>query len=133
MHFVVAKTKIKHTCNLVTLDLTRLGVWVLDGDPGHGNLLKYALNEKNFPHTLVILTVSMTTPWSWQEQLDHWTTILREHVEKLNLSPGMIEFLNRTGHFFKSEVHSFRPMLGMGQSNALASLHYVSFIAKCGP
>lgn len=77
---------------LIVTDLTRLGVWVLDGDPGHGNLLKYALNEKNFPHTLVILTVSMTTPWSWQEQLDHWTTILREHVDKLNLSPGTINF-----------------------------------------
>lgn len=67
-------------------DLTRLGVWVLDGDPGHVNLLKYALNEKNFPHTLVILTVSMTAPWSWKEQLDHWTKILSEHVEKLNIS-----------------------------------------------
>lgn len=72
-------------------DLTRLGVWVLDGDPGHANLLKYALNEKNFPHTLVILTVSMTAPWSWQEQLEHWTKILSEHVEKLNISPGMID------------------------------------------
>ncbi|XP_055296541.1 cytoplasmic dynein 1 light intermediate chain 1 isoform X2 [Sitodiplosis mosellana] len=66
-------------------DLTRLGVWVLDGDPGHVNLLKYALNENNFPHTLIILTVSMTAPWSWNEQLNHWIQILSDHVKKLNI------------------------------------------------
>lgn len=73
------------------IDLTRLGVWVLDGDPGHVNLLKYALNEKNFPHTLIILTVSMTTPWSWKEQLDHWIKMLHDHVEKLNIPSGIEE------------------------------------------
>lgn len=77
---------------LFKIDLTRLGVWVLDGDPGHANLLKYALNEKNFPHTLVILTVSMTTPWSWKEQLDHWIKIVSDHVEKLNIPKGVLKF-----------------------------------------
>lgn len=69
-------------------DLTRLGVWVLDGDPGHVNLLKYALNETNFAHTLVILTVSMATPWSWKEHLEHWVKILSEHVNNLSLDAG---------------------------------------------
>lgn len=67
-------------------DLTRLGVWILDGDPGHLNLLKYALNEKNYAHTLVILTLSMTTPWCWQEQLEHWMKVLSDHLEQLKLS-----------------------------------------------
>lgn len=62
----------------------------MDGDPGHANLLKYALNETNYMHTLVILTVSMTTPWSWKEQLDHWIKILNEHVHNLNIDPGMV-------------------------------------------
>lgn len=78
-------------CNLFLIlftDLTRLGVWVLDGDPGHTNLLKYAINETNFQHTLVILTVSMSTPWSWQDQLHHWIKVLANHVDKLNISPG---------------------------------------------
>ncbi|XP_055843436.1 cytoplasmic dynein 1 light intermediate chain 1 [Episyrphus balteatus] len=68
-------------------DMTRLGVWVLDGDPGHVNLLKYALNENNYAHTLVILTVSMTAPWSWLEQLNHWIKVLAEHIESLKLDP----------------------------------------------
>ncbi|XP_052867842.1 cytoplasmic dynein 1 light intermediate chain 2 [Anopheles cruzii] len=66
-------------------DLTRLGVWILDGDPGHNNLLKYALNELNYAHTLVILTLSMTTPWSWVEQLQHWMKILEDHIAGLKL------------------------------------------------
>lgn len=66
-------------------DTTRLGVWVLDGDPGHTNLLKFALNETNYAHTLVILTVSMTTPWGWLEQLQQWVKILADHVDKLKI------------------------------------------------
>lgn len=68
-------------------DLTRLGVWILDGDPGHHNLLKYALHEKNYAHTLVILTISMTTPWSWLEQVQNWVKVLDEHVNSLKLTP----------------------------------------------
>jgi dynein light intermediate chain 1 len=72
---------------LCLADLTRLGVWILDGDPGHLNLLKFALNEKNYAHTLIILAISMTTPWSWQEQLEHWMKVLGDHLETLKLSP----------------------------------------------
>jgi dynein light intermediate chain 1 len=67
-------------------DLTRLGVWVLDGDPGHLNLLKFALNEKNYAHTLVILAISMTSPWNWQDQLEHWMKVLGDHLDQLKLS-----------------------------------------------
>ncbi|XP_044573467.1 cytoplasmic dynein 1 light intermediate chain 1 isoform X2 [Drosophila ananassae] len=66
-------------------DMTRLSVWVLDGDPGHTNLLHYALNETNYAHTLVILTVSMTQPWGWMEQLNHWIKVLGQHIETLQL------------------------------------------------
>lgn len=69
-------------------DMTRLGVWVLDGDPGHTNLLRYALNESNYAHTLIILTVSMTTPWGWLEQLNHWIKVLLTHIETLKLDPA---------------------------------------------
>ncbi|XP_055609006.1 cytoplasmic dynein 1 light intermediate chain 1 isoform X2 [Uranotaenia lowii] len=66
-------------------DVTRLGVWILDGDPGHNNLFKYALNESNYAHTLVILTLSMTTPWSWVDQLQHWIKILEDHIAGLKI------------------------------------------------
>jgi dynein light intermediate chain 1, cytosolic len=77
--------------NSSVTDLTRLGVWVLDGDPGHTNLLKYALNETNYAHTLVILTVSMTTPWCWLDQLQQWVKILDEHLDKLKLEQEVKE------------------------------------------
>lgn len=56
---------------------------MLDGDPGHTNLLRFALNEPNYSHTLVILTVSMNTPWLWMDQCQHWMKILADHVERL--------------------------------------------------
>ncbi|XP_048482713.1 cytoplasmic dynein 1 light intermediate chain 2 isoform X4 [Plutella xylostella] len=68
-------------------DHTRLSVWVLDGDPGHTNLLKFALNEETFPHTLVILTVAMTTPWGILDQLQSWVSVLGDHIDKLDLTP----------------------------------------------
>lgn len=68
-------------------DHTRLSVWVLDGDPGHKNLLKFALNEETFPHTLVILTVAMTTPWGILDQLQSWAAVLGDHIDKLDLTP----------------------------------------------
>lgn len=64
-------------------DSTRLGVWVLDGDPNHQNLLKFALNEANYSNTLVILSVSMSTPWFWLDQLQHWMKVLETHIDGL--------------------------------------------------
>ncbi|KAH1011965.1 hypothetical protein HUJ04_001230 [Dendroctonus ponderosae] len=71
-------------------DHTRLSVWVLDGDPSHVDLLKFALNEENFQtmyeqDTLVILTVSMSTPWGILEQLQHWSSVLADHLDRLKL------------------------------------------------
>ncbi|XP_056648252.1 cytoplasmic dynein 1 light intermediate chain 2 [Diorhabda sublineata] len=66
-------------------DHTRLSVWVLDGDPAHVDLLKFALNEETFQETLVILTVSMTTPWGILEQLQHWASVLADYLDKLKL------------------------------------------------
>ncbi|XP_001606117.1 cytoplasmic dynein 1 light intermediate chain 1 isoform X1 [Nasonia vitripennis] len=64
-------------------DQTRLSVWVLDGDPGHANLLKFALNAKRFPNTLVMLVAAMTTPWALLDQLQFWSRVLGDHIDKL--------------------------------------------------
>ncbi|XP_014210969.1 cytoplasmic dynein 1 light intermediate chain 1 isoform X2 [Copidosoma floridanum] len=64
-------------------DQTRLSVWVLDGDPGHTNLLKFALNAKKFPHTLVMLVAAMTTPWAILDQLQFWSRVLGDHIDKI--------------------------------------------------
>lgn len=80
-------------------DHTRLSVWVLDGDPGHTNLLKFALDEETFPHTLVILTVAMTTPWGILDQLQNWASELGDHIDKLDLTPGKF--------FFKFSIYNY--------------------------
>ena len=67
------------------LDQTRLSVWVLDGDPGHANLLRFALSQERFPHTLVMLVAAMTTPWAILDQLQAWAALLGDHIDKLPL------------------------------------------------
>ncbi|RZC37623.1 cytoplasmic dynein 1 light intermediate chain 1 [Asbolus verrucosus] len=80
-------------------DQTRLSVWVLDGDPGHSDLLKFALSEETFQHTLVILTVTMTAPWSILEQLQHWASVLADHLDKLKLDVDLRQ--GRRQHIIK--------------------------------
>lgn len=72
------------TCDFF-VDHTRLSVWVLDGDPGHANLLRFALNKERFPHTLVMLVAAMTTPWAILDQLQSWAALLGDHIDKLPL------------------------------------------------
>ncbi|XP_065352686.1 cytoplasmic dynein 1 light intermediate chain 2 isoform X3 [Cloeon dipterum] len=72
-------------------DNTRLRVWVLDGDPEHSHLLEFALNEETFPDTMIMFSVSMTSPWAMLDQLQNWATILQDHIDKLNLSADFIQ------------------------------------------
>lgn len=60
-------------------------MWVLDGDPHHTNLLKFALKEDTFDDTLVMLVVSMSQPWSLLETLKKWADVLRDHINKLRI------------------------------------------------
>ena len=78
--------KLKHYI-FVLADHTRLGVTVLDGDPHHTGLLKFALTKENFADTLVLLVVSMSQPWSILESLQKWTQILQDHINRLKIPP----------------------------------------------
>ncbi|CAG5121719.1 unnamed protein product, partial [Candidula unifasciata] len=63
----------------------RLNVWVLDGEPQHAGLLKFALKEDTFADTLVMLVVSMAQPWALLESLNRWVEVLSEHINKLRI------------------------------------------------
>ncbi|XP_052231660.1 cytoplasmic dynein 1 light intermediate chain 2-like isoform X2 [Dreissena polymorpha] len=65
----------------------RLGIWALDGDTTHTSLLKYALTEESFEHSLVILVASMTQPWAILDSLEKWASILRHNIDRLRISP----------------------------------------------
>ncbi|XP_048754937.1 cytoplasmic dynein 1 light intermediate chain 2-like isoform X3 [Ostrea edulis] len=68
-------------------DQTHAGVWVLDGDPSHTGLLKFAITEENFENILVLLVASMAQPWSIMESLNKWASYLQEHIDRLKLKP----------------------------------------------
>ncbi|EAA07717.6 AGAP002589-PA [Anopheles gambiae str. PEST] len=48
-------------------------------------LLKFALNERSFPHTLILLTLSMAAPWNWMDQLQYWMKVLDNHIGGLEI------------------------------------------------
>jgi len=78
-------------------DHTRLSHWILDGDPSHANLLNFALTEKNYEDTTVVINVSMTTPWNIMDQLQNWASMLQDHIDKLPLSSEqMMEFQKKS-------------------------------------
>ncbi|XP_041763653.1 cytoplasmic dynein 1 light intermediate chain 1-like isoform X2 [Anopheles merus] len=59
---------------------TRLSIWTLAADPELNGLLKFALNECTFPHTLILLTLSIAAPWTWMDQLQYWMKVLDNHI-----------------------------------------------------
>ncbi|VDP08161.1 unnamed protein product [Soboliphyme baturini] len=63
---------------------SRLGVWVLDGNPIFSHLIKFALT-KNLDHCVTIICCSMAEPWSILDSLNRWVTVLRDHVENSGL------------------------------------------------
>lgn len=69
------------------LDTTRLGVWILDGDPLHRSLLQYALTPKSVTNTVIVQVVDISRPWTIMESLHSWTEVLREHIHSLKLTP----------------------------------------------
>lgn len=80
---------------------TRCGVWILDGHfSHHSNLLKFALNEETIPDTTVILMASMTQPWNILNSLEKWTSILEEHIKRLNINTEKLQHYRQLGIFF---------------------------------
>lgn len=82
--------------------MLKLGVWIPDGDGACTSLLKFALNETNFDHTLVAFVVSMSSPWNILESLNKWSSILREHVKKLNIPE------TKRNEYLKQQVRLFQ-------------------------
>jgi len=72
-------------------DHTRLSHWILDGDSAHANLLNFAITEKNYEETTVLINVAMTTPWNMMDQLQNWASLLQDHIDKLRLTAEQVK------------------------------------------
>ncbi|XP_006004093.1 cytoplasmic dynein 1 light intermediate chain 2 isoform X2 [Latimeria chalumnae] len=68
-------------------DHTRCNVWILDGDIYHKGLLKFAVSADTLKDTLAVFVADMSRPWSIMESLQKWASVLREHIDKLKVSP----------------------------------------------
>lgn len=76
-------------------DHTRLSHWILDGDTTHANLLNFALTERNYEDTTVVINVSMTAPWNVMDQLQNWASLLQDHIDKLPISAEQMQEYQR--------------------------------------
>lgn len=72
-------------------DSTKLGTWILDGDPKNIELLNFALTEPNFEHSCCLLVASMSQPWNIMRSLENWANILEKHIEKLDIKPTKLK------------------------------------------
>ncbi|KAM6950264.1 cytoplasmic dynein 1 light intermediate chain 2 isoform 1-T1 [Lycodopsis pacificus] len=68
-------------------DPTRCNVWILDGDLYHKGLLKFAVSARSLPDCLAVFVADMSRPWTIMESLKKWASVLRDHVDKLKISP----------------------------------------------
>lgn len=55
--------------------------------------MKFALNERNFEDTTIVLVASMKDPWKIMESLEFWSARLQDHIDSLNLG------MEQTQHF----------------------------------
>ncbi|KAG7473586.1 hypothetical protein MATL_G00097460 [Megalops atlanticus] len=71
----------------VSDDMTRCNVWILGGDLYYKGLLKFAVSVESLRDTLAVFVVDMSRPWTIMESLQKWTSVLRDHVNKLKIPP----------------------------------------------
>lgn len=84
---------------VLNVDSTRLGVWILDGDPLHKGLLQFAITPKSITNTLIVQVVDISRPWTIKESLHSWTEVLREHIHSLKLPPKELNEMEERSKF----------------------------------
>lgn len=103
-------------------DLTRCSVWILDGDLYHKGLLKFAVTAESLKDSLAVFVVDMSRPWTIMESLQKWTSVLREHVDKLRIPPEeMREMEQRMVKAFQEYVEPEEATPGSPQRRAPAA------------
>ena len=70
-------------------------IWVVDGLLAYRGLLQFALPQTMLSHSLVLITVDMTQPWSIPETLEKWTTVLYEHINSLKVTSTLLSSLKQ--------------------------------------
>ncbi|KAK4468108.1 hypothetical protein MN116_008277 [Schistosoma mekongi] len=83
-------------------DSLHMGVWCLDGHPQQSNLLKFALNKSNIWHTMGVICIDYTEPWSLINNLELWLQVIEQHINHLKIDSEEIDNLKL------SIVYSFK-------------------------
>lgn len=102
---------------------TQCGVWILDGSyQWKANLLKFALNERNFEDTTILLVCSMNKPWEILNSLKHWTSVLEEHIKTLKIESSKLDqFRERNQRRFQDYISPGDEIEGLAVRNRTQS------------
>lgn len=88
-------------------DLTRCNVWILDGDLYHKGLLKFAVSAQSLPDCLAVFVADMSRPWTIMESLKKWAGVLRDHVDKLKISPEDMREMEQKSKSFSTSIFPY--------------------------
>ncbi|TWW67943.1 Cytoplasmic dynein 1 light intermediate chain 2 [Takifugu flavidus] len=84
-------------------DLTRCNVWILDGDLYHKGLLKFAVSAQSLSDCLAVFVVDMSRPWIIMDSLQKWSSVLRDHVDKLKIEPDVLREMEQRKPVYAAE------------------------------
>lgn len=70
--------------------LSRLTVFLLDGNPEFHNLLDYIITPASLSSTLLVVVLDMSKPWTLGRSLERWLQIVYDHISALH-SPQLDE------------------------------------------
>lgn len=86
-------------------------------------LLKFAIKPDTLDDTIVVLVASMTQPWSLLSTLQKWTTLIQEHIDRLQIDPARLQELReRLQHDFQHYIEPNDASIMIASSSSSVTL-----------
>jgi len=86
-------------------------------------LLKFAIKPDTLDDTIVVLVASMTQPWSLLSTLQKWTTLVQEHIDRLQIDPARLQELReRLQHDFQHYIEPNDASIMIASSSSSVTL-----------
>ena len=64
--------------------LDRIGIWQLEGDVEHQNLLSLALDDVSVSNSVALVVLDLARPWDLMNQVERWMNSLQHVLSKLD-------------------------------------------------
>eukprot|EP00049_Salpingoeca_infusionum_P018061 m.355572 g.355572 ORF g.355572 m.355572 type:complete len:449 (+) comp17285_c0_seq1:238-1584(+) len=79
----------------------RLGMYTLDGNEDHKDLIPFVLNKDTLGDVAVMIVVDYSRPWSMLSSLQKWVVVLQNHLEQFEGSDDYEELKTKNKDYFQ--------------------------------